>query len=70
MSKESKSRDRWRQLGQANYGDWCTGCGLHHAATGQHRADCLTLPPGCPDCLYYPNVHGRHRDDCPRKDAA
>ena len=50
--------------------DWCPGCGLHHAATGEHRADCLTMPPACPDCLYYPNVHGHHRDDCPRKDAA
>lgn len=45
--------------------DWCRGCGLHHAATGQHRADCLTRPPPCPQCLYHPAVHnGQHRDDC------
>lgn len=65
MSKESISRDRWRQAGQANYDDWCKGCGLHHAATGEHRADCTTRPPACPECLYHPNVHdGRHRADC------
>lgn len=71
MSKESISRDRWRQGGQANYGDWCKGCGLHLVATGQHRADCTMFPPPCQVCLYHPAVHGRHRDDCPhRKDQA
>lgn len=71
MSKTSISRDRWRQAGQANYADWCSGCGLHAVTHGgQHRADCLTLPPECPDCLYHPNVHSHHRNDCPRKDAA
>lgn len=24
--------------------DWCSGCGLHHYVTGEHRADC-TKPP-------------------------
>lgn len=71
MSKESISRDRWRQLGQANYGDWCKGCGLHRAATGEHRADCTMTPPPCPECLYYPAVNGgRHRDDCTERAAA
>lgn len=46
-------------------GTWCPGCGLHHAATGEHRADCLTRPPPCPHCLYYPAVNGgQHRPDC------
>lgn len=67
MSKTSISRDRWRQGGQANYRDWCPGCGLHHPVHGEHRADCLTLPPGCPECLYHPNVHGVHRPDCTRQ---
>lgn len=69
MSKESISRDRWRQGGQANYGDWCQGCGLHLVATGRHRADCTTLPPPCTECLYYPAVHGHHRPDCPNREA-
>lgn len=65
MSKESINRDRWRQLGQSTYKGWCVGCGLHHAATGEHRADCLTRPPPCPVCLYYPAVNnGAHRPDC------
>jgi hypothetical protein len=41
MSKESKSRDRWRQLGQSRMPtDWCKGCGFFHVAIGRHRADC------------------------------
>lgn len=46
-------------------GDWCPGCGLHHAVTGEHRADCTTLPPACTHCRYHPSVHGTHRHDCP-----
>lgn len=46
--------------------DWCSGCGLHHYVTGEHRADCTTRPPACSHCRYYPNVNeGRHRADCP-----
>lgn len=45
--------------------DWCSGCGLHHYVTGEHRADCTRFPPGCEVCLYYVNVHGHHRQDCP-----
>lgn len=26
---------------------WCPGCGLHHAATGEHRADCTARCLGC-----------------------
>lgn len=40
MSKESKSRDRWRQLGQTTYKDWCPGRGLYAHVNGAHRADC------------------------------
>jgi hypothetical protein len=41
MSKESKPRDRWRQLGQTRYDDWCTGCGLYAFVNGgHHRDDC------------------------------
>jgi hypothetical protein len=45
MSKESISRDRWRQLGQTRYTDWCPGCGLYaHCNSGQHRGDCTAQP--------------------------
>lgn len=41
MSKESIGRDRWRQLGQTTYADWCPGCGLYaYTNHGQHRPDC------------------------------
>lgn len=43
MSKESIGRDRWRQLGQATYGQggWCPGCGYFPAVhDGEHRGDC------------------------------
>lgn len=32
--------------------DWCSGCGLHHAVTGEHRPDCTTEPSPllCEDC--------------------
>lgn len=40
MSKESIGRDRWRQLGQTNYQDWCPGCGLYNHVNGYHRDDC------------------------------
>lgn len=70
MSKESISRDRWRQAGQANYADWCQGCGLHFKATGEHRGDCTLTPPPCPSCLYYPAMNGgQHRGDCANRPA-
>lgn len=40
MSKESIGRDRWRQLGQTDYRDWCPGCGLYAHVHKRHRADC------------------------------
>lgn len=42
MSKESKSRDRWRQSIEAarDREGFCTGCGYYHAAHGTHRDDC------------------------------
>ncbi|MCV7255652.1 hypothetical protein H7J86_26155 [Mycobacterium hackensackense] len=65
MSKESISRDRFRQAGQANYRDWCKGCGLYLVVNGKHRADCTLTPPPCPECLYYPAVNaGQHRAGC------
>lgn len=34
--------------------DWCAGCGLHHAAVGEHRPDCTVEPSpllcSAPDC--------------------
>jgi hypothetical protein len=71
MSKESKSRDRFRQSIEAardRPDDFCPGCGCHVIVTGEHRADCTTRPPACTVCLYHPNVHGHHRPDCPRKE--
>ncbi|MCV7208824.1 hypothetical protein [Mycolicibacterium canariasense] len=48
MSKESKSRDRWRQL-DASSADrpksFCSGCGYHRVVTGKHRADCTAPQP-------------------------
>lgn len=45
MSKESISRDRWRQSGQSRYGEMCPGCGYHaFVNSGIHRGDC-TAPP-------------------------
>ncbi|MGA5467160.1 hypothetical protein [Mycobacterium sp. NPDC050041] len=40
MSKESKGRDRWNQLGTSRYQDVCPGCGFYLAANGHHRDDC------------------------------
>lgn len=45
---------------------WCSGCGLHHFVTGEHRGDCTKFPPPCQHCLYYPAMNdGQHRADCP-----
>lgn len=44
MSKTSKSRDRWRQVGQSRYQDVCPGCGFFFAAHQQHRDDCTWKP--------------------------
>lgn len=43
MSKQSKPRDRWRQLYADAHGRdplWCNGCGYHRKVSGIHRADC------------------------------
>lgn len=43
MSKESKPRDRWRQLHAAAHdrpATFCAGCGYYNAVHGHHRADC------------------------------
>jgi hypothetical protein len=50
---------------------WCSGCGLHHHVTGQHRGDCTAIPKPdnyCPTCKYNPNMYGHHRADCPHRD--
>ena len=69
MSKASHPQDlrnHAHESGRVRRPGWCRGCGLHHAVTGEHRADCTTLPPPCETCLYYPAMNdGRHRDDCP-----
>lgn len=44
MSKESKSRDRWRQLGQTRYTDFCKGCGYYFTVNKTHRSDCTAKP--------------------------
>lgn len=56
---------------------WCTGCGLHHVVTGEHRPDCTAEPSPllCDDCgairlpsersrawRYHPNTSTYH---CP-----
>lgn len=42
MSKESKTRDLWRQLDASAHdrADFCPGCGYYHAVNGRHRNDC------------------------------
>lgn len=43
MSKESKSRDRFRQSIEAirdRPNDFCPGCGYYRANNDHHRADC------------------------------
>lgn len=71
MSKASRPRDlreHAHETGLFRRQGWCKGCGLYHATHGEHRLDCLTLPAGCPECLYWPNVHaGAHRPDCSRR---
>lgn len=47
MSKESKSRDRFRQSIEAardRPDEFCPGCGYYRVANGRHRTDC-TAPP-------------------------
>jgi hypothetical protein len=48
MSKESKSRDRWRQLHASEHTrhpDYCKGCGYYAVTNnGHHRADCTAKP--------------------------
>jgi hypothetical protein len=46
MSKESKSRDRWRQLDAATHDrppDYCKGCGYYRLVNGHHRGDCTAV---------------------------
>ena len=48
MSKESKSRDRFRQSIEATRdrpGDFCTGCGYYRVVNGNHRGDCTASNP-------------------------
>jgi hypothetical protein len=48
MSKESKSRDLWRQLDATAHDrpdTWCKSCGYYPVAHGVHRADCTTTNP-------------------------
>ena len=49
MSKESKPRDRWRQLYQSAHDRpeaFCPGCGYYPAVNnGTHRADCTRKKP-------------------------
>lgn len=52
MSKESKSRDRFRQSIEAAQDrpvDYCVGCGYANAVNGSHRADCTARQP-CSAC--------------------
>jgi hypothetical protein len=42
VSKESKPRDRWRQVFAAatDRTGFCIGCGYHFAVHNAHREDC------------------------------
>lgn len=43
MSKESKSRDRWRHVGQSEYDGVCVGCGFYFVVHQKHRDDCTKI---------------------------
>lgn len=48
MSKESKSRDRFRQSIEAvrdRPDTFCPGCGYYHVTQGHHRTDCTAKEP-------------------------
>lgn len=72
MSKESKPRDRWRQLFAAatDRAGHCSGCGYYLAAHKKHRADCTAQEAitqraanqqaHCPSCDTTVNLNRLH----------